>query len=191
MSVHTCPWWLGFGLASPFRRLSYDPRAVLQPFVRPGMTVLEPGPGMGFFTLELARLVGRGGRVICVDIQRQMLEGLRRKAERRGLASRIEPRLADATEMPVDDLKGCVDFVLAFAMVHELSDPAGFFRAALKTLKQDGRVLVSEPRWHVPEASFRRSLGAAEEAGFLVTAEPKIRGNRSALLAPRSPGALR
>ncbi len=185
MSVHTCPWWLGIGLASPFRRLSYNPRAILQPFVRPGMTVLEPGPGMGFFTLELARLVGPGGRVIAVDIQRRMLDGVRRKAHRRGLADRIDVRLADVSQMPVDDLKGRVDFVLAFAMVHELPDPGSFFRSILKTLTPDGTVLLSEPSWHVKETAFRRSLKAAEDAGFQVRAEPKFGRNRSALLARR------
>jgi len=182
MSVHTCPWWLGFGLASPLRRLSYNPKAVLQPYVRPGMTVLEPGPGMGFFTLELARLVGPGGRVIVVDIQRQMLQVLRRRAERRGLASRIEPRLADASEMPIDDLKGNVDFVLAFAMVHELSDAAGFFQALRRVLRPEGTVLMSEPRWHVREADFLRSVRVAQEAGFQVRAEPRIGRSRSVLL---------
>ena len=59
-----CPWWAGYILASPLRRLIQDPRSLLAPYVHPGMTVLEPGPGMGFFTLELARLVGPAGRVI-------------------------------------------------------------------------------------------------------------------------------
>ena len=182
MALHTCPWWLGFGLASPFRRLFYNPRAMLQPFVRPGMTVLEPGPGMGFFTIELARLTGQGGRVVAVDIQRQMLEGLKRRAVRSGVADRIEPRLADATEMPVQDLKGRVDFILAFAMVHELPDAGKFFKDAIKTLTPEGRLLISEPSWHVRAEDFRRSLELAEAAGFSVESEPKISHNRSALL---------
>jgi ubiquinone/menaquinone biosynthesis C-methylase UbiE len=182
MALHTCPWWLGFGLASPLRRMFYNPRAVLQPFVRPGMTVLEPGPGMGFFTIELARLTGQGGRVVAVDIQRQMLEGLKRRAVRSGVADRIEPRLADAAEMPVQDLKGRVDFILAFAMVHELPDAGKFFKDAIKTLTPEGRLLISEPSWHVREEDFRRSLRVAEEAGFRVDNEPKINHNRSALL---------
>ena len=54
------------------RRLSQDPGKVLAPYVRESMTVLEPGPCMGFFTLELARLVGPSGRVAAVDIQPPM-----------------------------------------------------------------------------------------------------------------------
>ena len=95
MAEHgVCPWWVGYILASPIRKLVQDPARMLKPFVRVGMTVLEPGPGMGFFTLELARLVGPEGRVIAVDVQPQMIAGLRRRAERAGLIDRIDIRLA-------------------------------------------------------------------------------------------------
>jgi len=75
MSKRVCPWWLGYLLASPIRRLLHNPTRILTPFVRPGMTVLEPGPGMGYFTLELARLVGTSGRVVAVDVQPKMIGG--------------------------------------------------------------------------------------------------------------------
>jgi SAM-dependent methyltransferase len=69
MSHRVCPWWLGYLLASPIRRLLQgDPEKILAPFVREGMTVLEPGPGMGFFTLPLARRVGPMGRVVAVGL---------------------------------------------------------------------------------------------------------------------------
>ena len=58
MGHRVCPWWLGYVLASPVRRLLQNPAEVVGPYVRPGMTVLEPGPGMGFFTLEMARQRG-------------------------------------------------------------------------------------------------------------------------------------
>src|ERR1051325_6297489 len=80
-----CPWWLGYLLASPIRRLWHNPAGVLTRYVRPGMTVLEPGPGMGYFTMELARRVGESGRVIAVDLQPEMLTGLRRRAAKAGL----------------------------------------------------------------------------------------------------------
>ena len=54
MSKRVCPWWLGYILVSPLRRLLLNPRELLAPYVKAGMTVLEPGPGMGFFTIELA-----------------------------------------------------------------------------------------------------------------------------------------
>ena len=78
MSHKVCPWWIGYFLASPLRRLVHNPATILRPFVSEGMTVVEPGPGMGFFTMELARLVGRPGRVVAIDVQPKMLVELRR-----------------------------------------------------------------------------------------------------------------
>ena len=93
-----CPWWVGYILASPIRKLVQESARMLKPFVRVGMTVLEPGPGMGSFTLDLARLVGPAGRVIAVDVQPQMIAGLRRRADGRPI-DRIDIRLASAGTM--------------------------------------------------------------------------------------------
>ena len=92
MSHRVCPWWVGYFLASPLRRLVHNPSTILRPFVSEGMTVFEPGPGMGYFTMELARLVGRSGRVVAIDVQPNMLAELRRRAGRAGLLDRIDAR---------------------------------------------------------------------------------------------------
>ena len=76
------------------------------------MTVLEPGPGMGFFTIELARRAGTCGRVIAVDIQPKMLSGLGRRAAKAGLGDRIEARLAASASMAIGDLRDKVDLGL-------------------------------------------------------------------------------
>src|SRR6516165_6577412 len=120
MGKRVCPWWLGRLLASPLRRLMYDPAQILGPYVNAGMTVLEPGPGMGFFTLELAHRVGTSGRVVAVDVQPKMLDGLRRRAAKAGLLERIDVRLAAPDSLGLADMAGAVDFTLAFAVVHEL-----------------------------------------------------------------------
>jgi ubiquinone/menaquinone biosynthesis C-methylase UbiE len=77
----------------PCRR-TQDPAAILALYIHEGMTVLEPGSGMGFFTLELARQVGTSGRVIAVDIQAKMLDRLKRRAAKVGVEGRIEARVA-------------------------------------------------------------------------------------------------
>ncbi len=94
--AHTCPWWFGYFLLNPLRRLAQGPTRVLGPFVWPGMLVVEPGCGMGFFTIDLAPMVGPHGRVVAVDLQEEMLAGLRRRATRAGLERRIDIRLADS-----------------------------------------------------------------------------------------------
>ncbi len=128
MGERVCPWWLGYLLASPLRRLIQNPAEILSPYVREGMTVLEPGPGMGFFTIELARRVGPSGRVIAIDLQPRMIAGLRRRAAKAGVLDRIDARLAPADSLGIADLAGIVDFTLAFAVVHELPALARSFR---------------------------------------------------------------
>ncbi len=188
MSQRVCPWWLGYFLASPLRRLYQDPGAILRPWISEGMTVLEPGPGMGFFTLELARMVGPNGRVVAVDVQPRMLEALVRRARRAGVEARLEARQATDATLGVDDLEGTIDFVLAFAVVHELPSAAAFFAQAHRVLRAGGRMLVAEPRHHVSEAALGETVMLAEKAGFAREATPVIRGSRSVLLARRPRG---
>jgi ubiquinone/menaquinone biosynthesis C-methylase UbiE len=182
MSGHVCPWWIGYFLISPLRRLRQDPREILSPYVREGMMVLEPGPGMGFFTLELARLAGPSGRVIAVDVQRKMLEKLKRRAAKRGVVDRIETRLASKTSMALGDLAGQVDFALAFAVVHEMPEADSFFRQTAEALKPGATLLLAEPTGHVKTRVFDEELRAAAEAGLGTETRPEIPGSHAALL---------
>ncbi len=181
-----CPWWIGYLLASPVRRLWQDPRRILSPFVREGMTVLEPGPGMGFFTLELARLVGPSGKVVAVDLQTRMLDALRRRARKAGLLERVETRQAGDDGLGVGDLAGRVDFALAFAMVHEVPDGARFFAELAAAVRPGGRVLLAEPRGHVQEPAFAATLDLAAQHGFTAVGRPVIASSHAALLERRS-----
>jgi ubiquinone/menaquinone biosynthesis C-methylase UbiE len=182
MAHRVCPWWIGYFLVSPLRKLVQNPSAILSPFVASGMTVLELGPGMGFFTLELARLVGPTGRVVAVDVQPKMLKALRRRAEKARLIDRIDIRQAPAEGMGVDDLTGTVDFVLAFAVVHELPDVERFFHETAGALKQGGTLLLAEPTGHVTENKFAVTLQTAERCGLRVKSRPTIRSSRSVVL---------
>jgi ubiquinone/menaquinone biosynthesis C-methylase UbiE len=177
-----CPWWIGYLLASPIRRLAYDPGKLLDGHVREGMTVLEPGPGMGFFTLELARLVGSSGRVIAVDIQSRMLDGLRRRAAKAGLLDRVETRLASPDSLGIGDLDGRVDFTLAVAMVHEMPSAGLFFQEAARASKPGARLLLVEPSGHVKESEFEAELEAARAAGFRRLGPRSVRRSHAALL---------
>ena len=82
---HVCPWWsVPFTIDPPFRRLVHDPQKIVGPYVKPGMTVMDVGCGVGWFSIPMARMVGDQGKVIAVDLQPQMLDMLRRRAEKAG-----------------------------------------------------------------------------------------------------------
>ena len=177
-----CPVWVGYLLACPIRRFLQDPRKILTPHVRPGMRVMDVGSAMGFFSLPLARLVGPGGRVVCVDVQEKMLERLRGRARRAGVVDRIETRVCEEESLPVAGLAGRIDFVLAFAVVHEVGDASRFFSEIRSVLKPGGRALFAEPKGHVREDAFRDSLAAAERQGLRQVEAPRIARSHAAVL---------
>lgn len=182
MAERVCPVWVGYLLASPLRKLFENPSTTLAPYVKTGMTVLDVGCAMGFFSIPLARMVGTGGRVVCVDIQAKMLQSLARRARRARVSERIETRLCGRDSLDLGDLAGRIDFALAYAVVHEVPDPARFFAELREAMKPEARLLVAEPKGHVSDDGFARTVSIAEEAGFAVTGRPKIRRSRSVLL---------
>ncbi len=182
MAHRICPWWLGYWLICPVRLVWQSPREILAPYVRAGMTVLEPGPGMGYFTLELARLVGPSGRAIAVDVQPKMIDRLKRRAAKDGLLDRLEARTAPAESMGIADLQASVDFTLAFAVVHEFPDAGRFFVEVASASKPGATILLAEPSGHVKGTAFDAELQAANAAGFELIERPSIGRSHSALL---------
>jgi ubiquinone/menaquinone biosynthesis C-methylase UbiE len=166
MTPRVCPWWLGYFLASPLRRLVEDPDKLLGGLITPGMTVLDVGCAMGFFTLPATRMAGSSGRVIAVDIQPKMISALKRRAKRRGLLDRIETRVGTEQGLGLSDLEGKIDLVLAIHMVHEVPDRDRLMRELSRVVKNTGKMLVVEPKGHVKAAAFAETVAAAERAGF-------------------------
>jgi ubiquinone/menaquinone biosynthesis C-methylase UbiE len=180
--AHVCPWWIGRLLASPVRRLLDNPARLLRPFARPGMTVLEPGPGMGFFSLPLAKLVGPTGRVVCVDLQPQMIAGLERRARRAGLADRIEGLAGTLDDPRLGSRAASFDLVVAIYMVHEVSDQEAFLGRIATLLRPGGRLLIVEPKGHVTPGAFAATIALAEAAGLRTLPRPDGRPGLVALL---------
>ena len=184
---HTCPWWLGYFLVNPLRRLREDPDTILGPHVKPGMTAVDIGCAMGFFSLPLARMVGENGRVVCVDIQQRMLDRLEKRARKAGLDRRIESRLASQNDLDLHDLAGRADIVLAVHVVHEAAYPRAFLQQCAELLAPDGKLLVIEPAGHVSRADFAETRRVALELG-LTEVEPRPRIKTHALLLAKASG---
>ena len=85
----------------------------------------------------------------------------------------------------MEDLAGRVDFVLAFAVVHELPGASAFFASAWRALKPGGRLLLAEPMGHVTADDFAGTVDTAAAAGLTAIDRPPIRGSRTALLEKR------
>ena len=161
--MRVCPWWLTRTFDNPLRRLFQDPHKLLEPYVVPGSRVADCGCGMGFFTVALAQLVGPSGHVQAVDLQPQQLRVAEKRCRRAGVADRV--RFVDATEASLK-LSGPFDFLLAFWMVHEVGDRAGFFDQLRAVTEPGARVLVAEPMFHVSREEVEAELSLSAAHGF-------------------------
>ena len=150
--------------------------------MREGMTVLDIGCAMGFFSLPLARRVGPTGKVLCVDIQERMLARLGTRAEKAGLADRIEPRPCSPESLGLEGFDASVDFALAFAVVHEVPDAGHLFAEVFRALKPGAFLVMAEPIFHVRRRAFEAEAELARGAGFEEVERPRIPRTHSVVM---------
>jgi ubiquinone/menaquinone biosynthesis C-methylase UbiE len=139
MSVQGAPW-----LDRAERESEEQPtRAIEALRLKSGMVVADVGAGSGYYTVRLARAVGRDGQVYATDLQPGMLDLIRAKVAREKLANvtlvqstATDPKLPDAT----------FDMILMVDVYHELSGPQAFIARLKQALKPGGRLVLIEFR---------------------------------------------
>jgi SAM-dependent methyltransferase len=139
------PW-----LERPQREAEERPKRVIEALaLAPDMTVADVGAGSGYYTFRLAPLVRK---VIAVDIQKEMLDFIKDKAEKLG-SPNVEPVLGT-----IEDPKlpaGAVDLALLADVYHEFSHPHEMMTAIARSLKTGGRVALVEFRAEDPNVPIK------------------------------------
>lgn len=115
--------------------------------VKPGMTICDMGCGNGFYSLQLAKMVGKEGKILAVDIQPEMLKLLGKRAAAAGLEN-IEPIRGELHDPKLPE--GTVDMILLVDVYHEFSHPEHMLRAMRKALSPDGVCVLLEYREEDP-----------------------------------------
>jgi ubiquinone/menaquinone biosynthesis C-methylase UbiE len=175
-----CPVELANSLDSKIRRWLQNPQKILSPYVKEGMKVLDVGCGPGFFSVELAKLVGAKGKVYSVDLQEGMLQKLRNKIYGTPLERIIQLIKCEKDKIVVPEK---VDFILAFYMVHEVPDKDKLFATLKNFLNAGGELLIVEPKlFHVSKKEFASTISKAEAAGFKAAEGPKLPFSFSSVL---------
>ena len=174
-----CPVERAGSLDNRIRRWVQNPQKILSPYIKPGMTVLDIGCGPGFFSLEMAQLVGASGRVIASDLQEGMLRKLKEKIRGTELEARITLHKCEENKVSVLDK---VDFILVFYMLHEVPDQEEFLDEIKSILKPNGQVLIVEPPFHVSKSAFEEIIRKACSTGFILTDRPKVFLSKTAAL---------
>jgi len=175
-----CPWRAGPILTSSIRKLFHNPQSILSPYLTEGMTSIDIGCGMGFFTIPMSGMLGNNGKVIGVDMQKEMLEGLKKNALKAGANNVIAHQCAQDS-LHLEKFNKTIDFALVFWMLHEVPDPKRLLRELHSAMSPEGILLFVEPFVHVNKAKFQNSVKMIMEFGFKVVETPKVSISRAAL----------
>lgn len=174
-----CPVERAGHLDSRLRRWLQRPRRMLSQYLEPGMHVLDLGCGPGFFTVEMARLVGPEGRVLAADLQQGMLDKVRDSLAGTGLEGRVQLHRCEEDRIGV---AGPLDFALAYYVVHEIPDQGKLFAELASVLRPQAALVVVEPPFHVTRKAFAAMVENARAAGFAAEAGPSAWLSKSVTL---------
>lgn len=117
--------------------------AIVQLDLKPGMVVCDLGCGNGYYSLEMAKLVSPGGKVLAVDIQPEMLHLLELRCKESGVEN-IEPILNTVADPKIPEES--VDMLLMVDVYHEFSHPQQMLAGIRKGLKPKGLIALLEYR---------------------------------------------
>ncbi len=133
-----------------------------------GQSVLEVGCGIGSTTCYLAGACGL--LVTAVDVSPRMLERAKERAKRRGVAARVEFRIADAQQLPFD--AACFDAVIDESVTAFVSDKHRALCEYLRVAKPTGYVGLNEVTWvQVPPPDLVRYTALILAGADFLTAE--------------------
>ena len=178
-STRVCPVEKAGSLDNRFRRWLQNPQKILKPYIKEGMTVLDFGCGPGFFSIDMAHMVGQSGRVIAADLQEGMLHKLRDKIKGTEIENLITLHKCEEDKIGLSEN---VDFVLAFYIIHEVVNKEELFAEIETILKQNGQLLIVEPPFHVSKTAFEETIGRAKATGFTEVKRPKVLFNKAVVL---------
>jgi ubiquinone/menaquinone biosynthesis C-methylase UbiE len=120
--------------------------------VKRGMTICDMGCGNGFYTLQMAKMVGPEGHIYGVDIQPEMLKFLNDRADREGIRN-ISPVLGTAYDPRLPKCK--IDMILCVDVYHEFSFPEQMLHAMRESLSPRGTVVLVEYRGEDPNVPIK------------------------------------
>ena len=137
----TYPHELAVVLLFPLRRMVFSPETLVRHLhLTRTSRVLELGPGPGFFSIHVARVIPQG-RLELVDIQLEMLQKARRRLRRAGVRNTGYTR-ANAVTLPFRS--GAFDVAFLVAVLGEVPDPKACLASIAAVLRPGGLLSVVE-----------------------------------------------
>lgn len=140
--------------------------------VKEGEVVLDIGSGAGIDVLLASQKVGKGGRVIGLDMTPEMIEKGEKNVNEAGV-NNVEFRLGEAESMPIENKT--VDLIISNCVINLSPDKKKVFEEAYRVLRSGGRMLISDIVTHNLPQKIKDNMsawvgcvaGALEEEDYL------------------------
>lgn len=130
-----------FTLLVPFRNIFLSPKKLIRRLeLKENFTVLEIGPGPGYFSTHVAKKL-KQGRLVLLDIQQQMLDMAKKRLAKRGILN-IEYKLTDG--LSFDFKSNVFDRIFMVTVIGEVENKDIYLREINRTLKEGGILSISE-----------------------------------------------
>lgn len=156
-----------FTLLIPLRNIFLSPKKLIQRLdLKEDHTVLEIGPGPGYFSLHVSRILVRG-RLVLLDIQQEMLDRARKRLERKNIRN-VEYKLCSGDSLDLESNK--FDRVFMVTVIGEIENKSSYLKEICRILKDDGILSISELAGDPDKLSVDELQSLVCSSGFKVSA---------------------
>lgn len=130
-----------FTLLLPLRNIFLSPRTLIQRLnIREDDTILEIGPGPGYFSTHVARTLKKG-RLVLLDIQQEMLDISRKRLEKRNIHN-VDYVLTNGRRLELAD--NTFHTVFMVTVLGEVENQEDYLKEIHRVLKDGGTLSISE-----------------------------------------------
>jgi ubiquinone/menaquinone biosynthesis C-methylase UbiE len=130
-----------FTLLIPIRNIFLSPKKLIKRLdLEDGHTVLEIGPGPGYFSVKIAKTL-KNGKLVLLDIQQEMLDFAKKRLKKRKIEN-VEYMLCNGVNFDLENES--FDRVLMVTVIGEIENKRDYLREIHRVLKNDGLLSISE-----------------------------------------------
>lgn len=161
-----------FTLLIPFRNIFLSPKRLIQRLeLQEDHTVLEIGPGPGYFSLPVAKILKKG-KLVLLDIQQEMLDMARKRMEKRNITN-VEYELCDGKSIALESKS--FDRIFMVTAIGEIDNKDIYLKEMNRILKDDGILSISELAGDPDKLTQDELQSLVTKYGFQIS---KVYGNK-------------
>ncbi len=135
------PHQMAFTLLVPLRNIFLSPKQLMKRLeLKEDSSVLEVGPGPGYFSMKIAKNLSRG-KLILADIQQEMLDYAKKRMDKKSITN-VDYYLCNGTEFEFPD--NSFDRIFMVTVLGEIENKMAYINEFNRIIKPGGILSISE-----------------------------------------------